>query len=89
MFIMKKITVEIDGMMCGMCESHVNDCVRENFNVRKVTSSHLKGETVIITENDIDEAKLREAVNKTGYKVVSIKEEPYEKKGLFSGLLKK
>ena len=86
---MKKITVEIDGMMCGMCESHVNDCVRENFNVRKVTSSHLKGETVIITENDIDEAKLREAVNKTGYKVVSIKEEPYEKKGLFSGLLKK
>ncbi len=86
---MKKITVEIDGMMCGMCESHVNDCVRENFNVRKVTSSHSKGETVIITENDIDEAKLREAVNKTGYKVVSIKEEPYEKKGLFSGLLKK
>ena len=89
MFIMKKITVEIDGMMCGMCESHVNDCVRENFNVRKVTSSHSKGETVIITENDIDEAKLREAVNKTGYKVVSIKEEPYEKKGLFSGLLNK
>lgn len=86
---MKKITVEIDGMMCGMCESHVNDCVRENFDVRKVTSSHSKGETVIITENDIDEAKLREAVNKTGYKVVSIKEEPYEKKGLFSGLLKK
>ena len=86
---MKKITVEIGGMMCGMCESHVNDCVRENFNVRKVTSSHSKGETVIITENDIDEAKLREAVNKTGYKVVSIKEEPYEKKGLFSGLLKK
>jgi len=86
---MKKITVEIDGMMCGMCESHVNDCVRENFDVRKVTSSHSKGETVIITENDIDESKLREAVNKTGYKVVNIKEEPYEKKGLFSGLLKK
>ena len=86
---MKKITVEIDGMMCGMCESHVNDCVRENFDVRKVTSSHSKGETVIITENDIDEAKLSEAVDKTGYKVVSIKEEPYEKKGLFSGLLKK
>ena len=86
---MKKIILGIDGMKCGMCESHVNDCVRENFNVRKVTSSHSKGETVIITENDIDEAKLREAVNKTGYKVVSIKEEPYEKKGLFSGLLKK
>ena len=49
---MTKTTVKVDGMMCGMCESHVNDCVRENFNVRKVTSSHSKGETVIITEND-------------------------------------
>ncbi len=22
---MTKITVKVDGMMCGMCESHVND----------------------------------------------------------------
>ena len=23
---MLKITLGVDGMMCGMCESHVNDC---------------------------------------------------------------
>ena len=25
---MLKITVKVDGMMCGMCEAHVNDAVR-------------------------------------------------------------
>ena len=24
---MQKITLEIDGMMCGMCESHINDVI--------------------------------------------------------------
>ena len=26
---MEKITVKIDGMMCGMCESHMNDTFRQ------------------------------------------------------------
>ena len=25
---MVKITMKIDGMMCGMCESHINDAIR-------------------------------------------------------------
>ena len=36
---MIKTTVKVDGMMCGMCESHVNDAVRKAFQVDKVTSS--------------------------------------------------
>ena len=32
---MKKITVKVEGMRCGMCESHVNDLIRRNFNVKK------------------------------------------------------
>ena len=40
---MIKTTVKVDGMMCGMCESHVNDAVRKVFQVDKVTSSHSKG----------------------------------------------
>ena len=45
---MLKITLGVDGMMCGMCESHVNDAVRKAFPVKKVTSSHGKGQTVEI-----------------------------------------
>ncbi len=80
---MQKITLGIDGMSCGMCESHVNDTIRKNFEVKKVTSSHTKNETVILTEIDLDEEKLKEAIGATGYQVVSISREPYEKKGLF------
>ena len=25
---MTKTTLKIDGMMCGMCEAHVNDAIR-------------------------------------------------------------
>ena len=80
---MIKITIKVDGMMCGMCESHVNDAIRRAFQVRKVTSSHSKGQTVILTENDIDEGALRSAINATGYEVKAVSKEPYEKKGLF------
>ena len=80
---MLKITVQVDGMICGMCESHVNDAVRKTFQVKKVTSSHSKGQTVILTENDIDEGTLRSAIGATGYEVKAISREPYEKKGLF------
>ncbi len=54
----KKIVVKVDGMQCGMCEAHVNEAVRNAFPVKKVTSSHAK-ETVILTEQDIDDAKLK------------------------------
>ena len=56
---MLKITVGVDGMMCGMCENHINDAIRKAFSVKKVTSSHSKGQTVILTEQDIDEAEVR------------------------------
>ncbi|WP_318361353.1 heavy-metal-associated domain-containing protein [uncultured Agathobaculum sp.] len=85
---MLKITVGVDGMMCGMCESHINDAIRKAFSVKKVTSSHSKGQTVILTEQDIDEAEVRKAIDATGYTVTSFAKEPYEKKGLFSFLHK-
>ena len=57
---MLKYTLKVDGMACGMCEAHVNDAVRKVCpNVKKVTSSHAKGETVILTEQELDEEKLR------------------------------
>lgn len=80
---MVKMTLEIEGMSCGMCESYVNDTIRRAFSVRKVSSSHSKGQTELIAENPIDEEALRKAIDETGYVLVSVKTEPYEKKGLF------
>ena len=78
---MIKTTVGIDGMMCGMCENHVNEAIRNAFKVKKVTSSHSKKKSEIISEEPLDEAKLRDAINETGYTVLSVESEPYEKKG--------
>ncbi len=81
---MVRITVGIEGMACGMCEAHINDAVRNAFQVKKVTSSHTKKQTVIIAEKDIPEQELQDAIAETGYEVVSVSSEPYKKKGLFS-----
>ena len=81
---MKKTILTIDGMMCGMCESHVNDAVRKAFPVKKVTSSRSKKETTAIAETDLDEDALCAAISATGYEVGEIQKEPWEKKGLFS-----
>ena len=81
---MIKLTVKIEGMACGMCEAHINEAVRNAFQVKKVTSSHTKKQTVIITEKDIPEQELKNVIAKTGYDAISVSSEPYEKKGLFS-----
>ena len=78
---MVKITLEIEGMACGMRESHINDAVRKAFAVKKVSSSHTKGKTEILAESPLEEEKLKAAIEATGYTVRSIRTEPYEKKG--------
>ena len=81
-------TVEVDGMACSMCEAHINDTIRSVFPVEKVSSSHSKGRTVILSKEPLDEKALRAAIEGTGYQVGEICREPYEKKGLFSFLKK-
>ena len=82
---MIKTTAKVDGMMCGMCEAHVNDAIRANFDVEKVSSSHKRGETVIISQDSIDQEKLADVLTGAGHDLLSLIEEPYEKKGFFGG----
>ena len=83
---MIRTILQIDGMMCGHCEAHVNDTIRQAFPVKRVESSHTKKETVILSEEPLDEEKLRAVIAQTGYPLGEIRTEPYEKKGLFSFL---
>lgn len=83
---MTQTTLKIDGMMCGMCEAHINDAIRREFNVKKVTSSHGKGICVILSETPPEETALRRVIDDTGYTLLDIRTEPYEKKGGLSGL---
>ena len=76
---MIKTVLKVNGMMCGMCEAHMNDLVRKNFNVKKVTSSVKGGETVVISEENLDIPFLKKEIKE----LVDVHTEPYEKKGFF------
>ena len=65
---MVKITVGIEGMACGMCEAHINEAVRNAFQVKKVTSSHAKKQTVIIAEKEIPEQELKMWLQKSVFR---------------------
>ena len=84
MIDMNKITVNINGMMCSMCEAHINDTIRKAVPLaKKVSSSHTKNESSFLLDGEVDEALLKSAISETGYEFVSLKTEPYAKKGLF------
>lgn len=77
---MVKTTLKIDGMMCSMCEAHMNDLVRQNCKVKKVTSSAKNGETVVISEEPLDISMLDKEIKGIGYTMLSHESEPYEEK---------
>ena len=81
---MFKITAAVEGMMCGMCEAHASDAVRNNFQVKKVTSSHKSKTVEIITEEDISRESLEAVIKSAGYTLTEFEKVPYEKKGLFA-----
>ena len=64
--------VGVYGMRCGMCEAHVNDIIRKNFNVKKVKSSHLKNQTIIESKYNLDLEKIKKAIASAGYEVKDI-----------------
>ena len=83
---MIRITVKVDGMMCGMCEAHVNDTLRRTLPIKKVTSNHKKRQTVILTEQDVPDDRIRTAIIESGYTFLGVsrtEEKPRGLKALF------
>ena len=78
---MIQTTVKVSGIACSMCEAHINDAIRAAFSVEKVSSSHTKGETVILSKGPLGENALRAAINATGYMAGETSTAVYEKKG--------
>ncbi|MEI3139727.1 MAG: heavy-metal-associated domain-containing protein [Lachnospiraceae bacterium] len=69
---MVKTVLKVDGMSCGMCESHMNNLVRSLFRVKKVSSSAKDGETVGLGDKILDIPYLKIKMKGIGYKLVSV-----------------
>lgn len=80
---MYRLVLRIDGMHCGMCESFVNNAVRECTDAVKVKSSARKGETVILSKTPPDAAKITAAIEGKGYRVLASGRAEAVKRGLF------
>ena len=65
---MVKVTVNVEGMMCGHCEAHVNG-------VEDVVSSHENNTTVFTAPEKVDEDKIRQTIKDAGYEVTGITQE--------------
>lgn len=65
--------ISIDGMMCDMCVKHVKTALNflENINVKEVSLE--KNQAII--SGDIKEDKIKEVIEKAGYKVKNIYKE--------------
>lgn len=77
---MNKYILEIDGMMCSMCEAHVQNAINKKMKTVKNKASHTKNELVVIAEEEYTEADFHDALDDTGYIIKSFKKEEAVKK---------
>ncbi|MDD6714805.1 MAG: cation transporter [Firmicutes bacterium] len=81
---MVKTVLKIDGMMCGMCEAHICDAIREAVpSARKVTASRSKKTASFLTEETVSAELIKSAVDATGYQCLEVRSVPYNRKKLF------
>ena len=79
---MIKTVLNIDGMKCEHCEVRVNQMIQVNFDVKKVTSSAATGETIIISEKEIDAEFMKRVLKAVGYELKSSDSGLHEKAGI-------
>lgn len=64
---MKKIIIDVDGMMCKHCKAHVEEACKKVCGVNEAVAS-LDAKNVTVTCNDnVTKEALIDAINNAGY----------------------
>lgn len=72
----RTVTIKVEGMHCGGCATSVEKKLKATEGVEEVSVSYEKGEARIkYDDQKTTEAKLREAINSTGFKALEEKTE--------------
>ena len=70
----KTVTIKVEGMKCAKCSASVSKALKATEGVEEAQVSSEKGEAVIkYDDQKLDETKLREVINSTGFKAVEQK----------------
>lgn len=70
---MKK-QINIEGMSCGHCVKHVESALMEISGVEKVDVSLKDKNAIVELKQEVEDSKLKEAIEEAGYEAVAIKE---------------
>lgn len=78
------ITIGVDGMMCGMCETHVAGAIRQAFpEAKKVKASRKKKQVTLEIDRELTEEEVRGVIEATGYDFTGIRTEQVPEKKRF------
>lgn len=70
-----KVTIGVNGMMCGMCETHVGETLRKAFPAaKKVKASRRKKQVTMEIDSLPSEQDIQRALEPTGYEFTGVKQ---------------
>ncbi|PIN95095.1 heavy metal transport/detoxification protein [Candidatus Pacearchaeota archaeon CG10_big_fil_rev_8_21_14_0_10_30_48] len=69
---MKKVKLTIQGMHCASCASNIERSLKKVSGVKNVSVSLMTNKSIVEVEDNVSEESLKQAVARTGYKVVEI-----------------
>lgn len=69
---MEKIKLSIYGMHCASCANNVEKSLKKITGVKEISVSAITNKAIIEVESGTNKEELKKAVEKVGYKVVSI-----------------
>ena len=69
---MKKYKISISGMHCASCAGNIERSLRKVQGVKNVSVSLMTNKSIVEVEDNVSEDALKQAVSRTGYKVVEI-----------------
>ena len=70
---MKEVIVMVQGMMCGGCETRIQNALKVQKEVQEVKADYTTGKVMVTLREDIDEKIIREKIENLGFEVKEIK----------------
>lgn len=67
---MKETNLIVNGMMCGGCENRVKNAIKNIEGVENVTADYNTGKVIVISDNEVSEENIKEALEDIGYEVM-------------------
>lgn len=63
----RRMTIQVDGMMCGHCENRVKGALEKISGIKEAHADHARGEVQIICRRNVEEKAIEEAITQAGY----------------------